>query len=185
MKINKIGTFNDVFEFTPNIHEDHRGFFYESFVSKLINNTVNQKKIFVQDNHSLSKKNVLRGMHFQVSPYAQTKLLRCVSGSIIEVIVNINRESADFLKHEKILVSPKKKNLIYIPSHYAHGFIALEDNTEVLYKTDNYYNAEMQVTLKWDDKLINIDWGIDPKKVILSQRDKNALTFSNYFNLDS
>lgn len=181
MKINRVGIFSDVFEFVPKIYDDHRGFFYESFVLKKIQEITNTDIEFVQDNHSLSKKNVLRGMHFQVTPWAQAKLLRCISGSILEVLVNIDKNSINFLKYEKILLSSKKKNIIFIPTNYAHGFLALENDTEVLYKCDKYYNPDKQITLKWNDEKINIKWNVDKQDVILSERDKDAVSFEQYF----
>ncbi len=183
MIINKIGTFSDVVEITPDIYYDHRGFFYESFVSKKIQDIIGYDINFVQDNHSLSSKNVIRGLHFQVTPLAQSKLLRCISGSVLEVIVNIDKNSSNFLKYEKIIVSESKKNSIFIPNHYAHGFLALEDDIELIYKTDNYYSAKEQVTLKWNDELLNINWNININDVILSERDKQAISFKEYFNL--
>ena len=169
---------NDLLIITPNIFKDDRGYFFESYniekLSKLI------KTDFVQDNESLSQKNVLRGLHFQNPPFAQAKLIRVVKGSILDVAVDLRKKSATFGRHFKHILSGENKQQLYIPEGFAHGFLCLEDNTILNYKCSNYYNPESENSIIWNDKELNIDWGI--LNPILAEKDKLAKKFSTFDN---
>ena len=140
---------NDLLIITPNIFKDDRGYFFESYniekLSKLI------KTDFVQDNESLSQKNVLRGLHFQNPPFAQAKLIRVVKGSILDVAVDLRKTSPTFGRHFKHILSGENKQQLYIPEGFAHGFLCLEDNTILNYKCSNYYNPESENSIIWND----------------------------------
>lgn len=168
----------DLIIITPNIFKDDRGYFFESYniekLSKLI------KTGFVQDNESLSQKNVLRGLHFQNPPFAQAKLIRVVKGSILDVAVDLRKTSATFGRHFKHILSGENKQQLYIPEGFAHGFLCLEDNTILNYKCSDYYNPESENSIIWNDKDLNIDWGI--LNPILAEKDKLAKNFSTFDN---
>lgn len=168
----------DLLIITPNIFKDDRGYFFESYnvekLSKLI------KTDFVQDNESLSQKNVLRGLHFQNPPFAQAKLIRVVKGSILDVAIDLRKTSPTFGRHFKHILSGENKQQLYIPEGFAHGFLCLEDNTILNYKCSNYYNPESENSIIWNDKDLNIDWGI--LNPILAEKDKLAKNFSTFDN---
>lgn len=168
----------DVLIFEPKVFGDERGFFMESFNQKLFEEAVGRKVEFVQDNHSKSSKGVLRGMHYQKPPYQQGKLVRCVSGSVFDVAVDIRVNSPTFSKWVGVLLTAENKRQFWIPEGFAHGFITLDDNTEFLYKTTNYYNPESEGSILWCDEQLNIQWPT-VNDVILSVKDKNASTFKS------
>lgn len=164
---------NGVKVYEPKIFEDERGLFFESYNKNLFfNNGITCE--FVQDNNSKSlKKYTIRGLHFQIGKYAQAKLVRCTKGSILDFVVDLRKDSKTFLSWEKVELSENNKKMIFVPRGFAHGFITLEDDVEVSYKVDNFYNKENERTLIYNDKTINIDWGINLTKenVILSEKD--------------
>jgi dTDP-4-dehydrorhamnose 3,5-epimerase len=169
--------FEGVFIIKPRIFEDERGYFFESFNKNVFKaNDLNVD--FVQDNESLSQKNVLRGMHFQRPPYAQGKLIRVIQGSVLDVAVDIRKTSKTYGKHLKVELSAKNKTMIYIPAGFAHGFLTLEDNTIFSYKCTNFFNKASEDALLWNDDEIRIDWGI--KTPILSDKDKKAQLFNSF-----
>lgn len=155
-----------------NFFKDERGWFSETFNKKTFKeNGINID--FIQDNHSFSKDvGVLRGLHFQKNPMAQTKLIRCTKGSIWDVAVDLRKSSSTYLKWYAIELSDKNKKMLLIPKGFAHGFITLKKNCEVQYKVDNYYNKSLDRTIIFNDSSINIKWPL--KNVILSEKDKNA-----------
>lgn len=170
----------DLILLKPQVYTDERGYFMESFNQKKIEKVI--KDTFVQDNESLSKKNVLRGLHFQMPPHAQAKLIRVVKGSILDVAVDLRKESATFGRHFKHVLSGENKLQLYIPEGFAHGFLCLEKDTILNYKCSTYYNAASEASILWNDPDLNIDWGI--KKPILAEKDqlaKNFITFDNPF----
>ncbi|EPM1711915.1 dTDP-4-dehydrorhamnose 3,5-epimerase, partial [Citrobacter freundii] len=132
----------EVLIFEPKVFGDERGFFMESFNQRLFEEATGRKVEFVQDNHSKSSKGVLRGLHFQRAPYAQGKLVRCVSGEVYDVAVDIRKNSKTFGRWVGITLSAENKKQLWIPEGFAHGFMTLTDNTEFLYKTTNYYHPE-------------------------------------------
>jgi dTDP-4-dehydrorhamnose 3,5-epimerase len=162
---------NDLFVIQPNVFEDERGYFFESFTSRSFESNgiiIN----FVQDNQSLSQKGVLRGLHFQAPPFAQGKLVRVIKGAVLDVVVDIRKNSASYGKQFSIELNEKNKTMLWIPVGFAHGFSTLEDNTIFSYKCTNYYNKKSEGCLLWCDKQLNIDWKInDP---VLSEKDKSG-----------
>lgn len=154
---------------TPKVFVDSRGFFVESYKkSEFVKNGIDCD--FVQDNHSKSTKGVLRGLHYQVAPKAQAKLVRCVKGKIYDFAVDIRPKSKTFGKYVRVELSEENKKMLYIPKNFAHGFVVLSEEAEILYKTDNEYSFEHDRGILWCDKDININWGIE--NPILSDKDK-------------
>ena len=161
----------DVKILVPKQFKDHRGFFSEVYSTKLLKDAGIDKP-FVQDNHSLSvEKGVLRGLHYQVAPMAQDKLIRVVRGSILDVAVDVRRGSATFGKHVTALVSADNWRQVFVPVGFAHGFVTLEPNTEVLYKVSAFYSPQHERGIRWNDPALGIEWGIGPGEAVLSPRD--------------
>lgn len=158
----------------PQIFADERGYFMESFRLDLLENFCAQKFHFVQDNESLSQKGVLRGLHFQLPPHAQTKLVRVVRGRVLDVAVDIRRDSATFGEFVAVELSGENKRQMLLPKGFAHGFLVLENDTVFAYKVDEFYSKECDRGILWNDEQININWGdfYDLNKLILSQKDK-------------
>ncbi|MGW8443644.1 dTDP-4-dehydrorhamnose 3,5-epimerase [Paenibacillus sp. S33] len=154
----------------PVVHGDHRGFFMESYNQNVMNSLgINYE--FTQDNHSLSAEpGVLRGLHYQLSPKAQTKLVRVVAGAIYDVIVDIRRDSKTFGQWVGVILSQYNKKQLLVPKGFAHGFCTLTPNTEVLYKVDEYYSSAHDRGILWSDPALGIDWPVS--KPILSQKDE-------------
>jgi dTDP-4-dehydrorhamnose 3,5-epimerase len=156
----------------PKKFGDHRGFFSEVYSRKGWTD-IGVQTDFVQDNHSLSvEKGVLRGLHYQIAPMAQDKLVRVVQGAILDVAVDIRRDSATFGKHVTAILSAENWRQIFVPAGFAHGFVTLQPNTEVLYKVSTYYSPSHERGIRWNDPKLAIDWGIDESKAILSNRDR-------------
>ncbi|MEI9704331.1 dTDP-4-dehydrorhamnose 3,5-epimerase [Escherichia coli] len=164
----------DVLIFEPKVFSDERGFFFESFNQKVFEEAVGRKVKFVQDNHSKSSKGVLRGLHYQLEPYAQAKLVRCMVGEVFDVAVDIRKSSPTFGKWVGVNLSAENKHQLWIPEGFAHGFLVLSNTAEVLYKTNNYYNKENERNIIWNDNTIGIDWPELNINVILSTKDKCA-----------
>ena len=169
--------------FTPNKFADERGYFFESwnkkqflkFIEKSQETTMKKKEInFVQDNQSLSSKNVLRGLHYQVTPYAQGKLVSCIDGEIFDVVVDLRKDSPSFARWAGLILSGINLKQLWIPEGFAHGFLSLKENTKVLYKTTNYWNKEAERSLKWNDPQINIKWPLFKSNPIVSKKDSLA-----------
>lgn len=156
----------------PVIHEDHRGWFIESYSQKEFE-THGITVQFVQDNHSLSRqKGVLRGLHYQKSPMAQGKLLRCTQGSLLDVAVDLRKDSPTYKKWFSVVLSAANKRLFFVPRGFGHGFLTLENDTQIEYKVDAYYSPQHDRSIRYDDPELGIDWGVDD--VILSDKDRNA-----------
>ena len=167
----------DVKILLPKQFKDHRGFFSEVYSTKLLNDA-GIATPFVQDNHSLSvEKGVLRGLHYQVGPMAQDKLIRVVRGSILDVAVDIRRGSPTFGKHATAVVSADNWRQIFVPVGFAHGFVTLEPNTEVLYKVSTFYSPQHERGIRWNDPALGIDWGIAEDAAVLSDRDRRHPLF--------
>ena len=176
--MNVIKTENpDVLIFEPKVFVDERGFFMESFNQKVFEEAVGRKVEFVQDNHSKSSKGVLRGLHYQLEPYAQGKLVRCVVGEVFDVAVDIRKSSPTFGKWVGVNLSAENKRQLWIPEGFAHGFLVLSETAEFLYKTTNYYHPEAEGSLLWNDDDININWP-SSFDIILSKKDENAPRFN-------
>ena len=161
----------DVKIIVPAKHGDHRGFFSEIYSRKALAE-IGVDLEFVQDNHSLSaQKCVLRGLHYQLPPMAQAKLVRVIRGAILDVAVDIRRSSPSFGKHVSAVLSAENWKQIFVPVGFAHGFVTLEENTEVLYKVTNYYSPRHERGILWNDPKLAIGWSIDPAAAVLSKRD--------------
>ncbi|HGY8197207.1 TPA: dTDP-4-dehydrorhamnose 3,5-epimerase, partial [Escherichia coli] len=157
----------DVLIFEPKVFGDERGFFFESFNQKVFEEAVGRKVNFVQDNHSRSVKGVLRGLHFQIRPYSQAKLVRCVKGEVYDVAVDIRPESSTYCKWVGVFLSAQNKKQLWIPEGFAHGFVVVSDEAEFLYKTTNYYMPSAEGCIRWDDPALNIDWPMKTNELIL------------------
>ena len=169
-----------VFEISLNPIEDERGFFMRTFDDNLFKEKGIDRK-WVQENHSRSeRKGIIRGLHFQLSPFSETKLVRCIKGTILDVFVDLREGSNTFGKWDSIELSEENKKMIFIPRGFAHGFCTLTDISEVLYKVDNFYNPSSESGLLWNDKDINIKWPV--KSPILSDKDLKNLSFKEFIN---
>lgn len=170
---------NDVVLVKPKVFGDNRGFFMESYKkSDFVKNGIDVE--FVQDNHSKSSAKVLRGLHYQQAPYGQAKLVRCSRGKIYDVAVDIRPQSKTFGKYVKVLLSEENKQMLYIPDGFAHGFVVLSDEAELLYKTSSEYAPAYDRGIAWNDPDIGIDWEIDFEPV-LSEKDKKQPTLKEVF----
>jgi dTDP-4-dehydrorhamnose 3,5-epimerase len=171
MKINK--TFiEDLLIIDPQLFKDDRGFFYESYNK----NNLDINIVFVQDNESKSNRGVIRGLHFQAPPFEQTKLVRCVSGNILDVAVDLRTNSKTYGKSFSIELSSENNRQLFVPKGFAHGFQVLSEIAIVSYKVDNYYNPDSDSGLIWNDKDLSIDWNLDLKP-ILSKKDLKLISF--------
>jgi len=148
----------EVVIFEPKVFGDERGYFYESFSQKIFEQATGLKRDFVQDNHSKSQKGVLRGLHYQLSPMAQGKLVRVIEGEVFDVAVDIRKKSATFGQWVGERLSAKNNKQMWVPEGFAHGFITLSDTAQFLYKTTNYYSPEHERCIAWDDPDLGIDW---------------------------
>ena len=174
---NKGNILNGPILLEPKLFEDPRGFFFESWNNSIFNNYANKEIIFSQDNHSCSKKGVLRGLHYQIPPTPQGKLVRCISGEIFDVAVDLRKRSETFGEWIGAHLSSHNKLMLWIPTGFAHGFLSLEENSEVVYKTSGNYDKQLERSIIWNDPKININWPfqrINYQEPILSDKDKNA-----------
>ncbi len=161
-----------VYIITPQVFGDHRGWFTETYNAEKFKE-IGIDTVFVQDNHSYSaQKGTLRGLHFQNAPMAQTKLLRCIRGKILDVAVDLRKGSPNYKKWVAVELSEENKKMIYIPKGFAHGFLTLSEDVEVQYKVDNFYSREHDRSVRFNDPEIGVDWGTDSP--ILSDKDLNA-----------
>ncbi|MFT6996463.1 MAG: dTDP-4-dehydrorhamnose 3,5-epimerase [Cryomorphaceae bacterium] len=156
----------------PSVFEDDRGYFIESFNKTAFKDATGVDVDFVQDNESMSNKGVLRGLHFQVPPFAQDKLVRVVRGSVMDVAVDLRQNSPTFGEYAKVLLSAKNKKQFFVPKGFAHGFVVLEDQTIFSYKCSKFYHRDSERSLKWDDPAIGIDWEVN--EPILSYKDRET-----------
>jgi len=165
--------------FEPNVFRDDRGFFFESFNQGQFEAVTNESVRFVQDNHSRSSKGVLRGLHYQLPPAAQGKLVRVSRGAVFDVAVDIRRSSDNFGEWVGYELSAGNFRQLWIPPGFAHGFLALTDDADVLYKTTDYYAPELDRSLRWDDPDIGISWPLDDMTPIVSPKDQAAPSLSD------
>jgi len=167
-------TIPDVLLIEPVIHSDERGYFVETFKQKLLDKALGYKVNFIQDNESKStSRGVLRGLHFQSAPFTQNKLVRVIKGVVLDVAVDIRRNSATFGKYVSVELSEKNKKQLFVPRGFAHGFIVLSEGAIFAYKVDAYYSAEHEEGIAYNDKDIDIDWRILESEIILSKVDQN------------
>ena len=156
----------------PNIFKDSRGYFFESFSQREFNEKVANIN-FVQDNESKSSYGVIRGLHFQKPPYAQSKLVRCVRGKVLDVALDIREGSPTYGKHVAVELTENNHRQLFIPKGFAHGFAVLSDEAVFQYKCDEFYHPEAEGAIAWDDPDLNIDWSIPADKILLSEKDKH------------
>jgi dTDP-4-dehydrorhamnose 3,5-epimerase len=163
----------------PTVYNDDRGCFFESFNVRRFNEALGQDVNFVQDNISVSRKGVLRGLHYQIGEYSQAKLIRVIKGSVLDVVVDLRKESATFGQHFKLKISEENRKSIFIPKGMAHGFLALTDEVIFSYKCDAYYYSQAEAGIKYNDPFLNIDWEIPESEIILSEKDLNLPKWEN------
>ena len=168
----------DVKLIEPTVFEDERGFFFESFNHKKFEEAIGRSVKFVQDNHSKSSKDVLRGLHYQQPPHAQGKLVRVVQGEVFDVAVDIRKTSPTFGKWVAEILSAANKKQLWIPEGFAHGFLTLSETAEFLYKTTNYYFAQAERSIHWNDPKIDVSWGVGISPVV-SPKDDIAPPLTN------
>lgn len=167
----------DLLVVQPKVFEDARGYFYESY-SKALFKQHGIDEDFIQDNQSLSQAGVLRGLHFQNPPYAQGKLVRVIKGAILDVAVDIRKQSPTYGQHYLIELNETNKTMLWIPGGFAHGFLTLQDNTIFSYKCTNYYNKASEGCILWNDNTLNINW--DVQNPLLSDKDKVGTPFNEF-----
>jgi dTDP-4-dehydrorhamnose 3,5-epimerase len=161
----------DVIIIEPTVHGDHRGYFVETFRADKLEAFLGYKLNFGQDNESKSSKGVLRGLHYQLPPHAQTKLVRVISGRVLDVAVDIRRNSPTFGQHVAVELTADNKRQLLVPRGFAHGFVVLEDDTIFAYKVDNYYSPECDRGIAFNDPALNIDWMLKTEELKLSAKD--------------
>ena len=161
----------DVIIIEPEVHGDDRGYFVETFRADKLEEFLGYKLNFGQDNESKSSKGVLRGLHYQLAPHAQTKLVRVISGRVLDVAVDIRRNSPTFGQHVAVELTADNKRQLLVPRGFAHGFVVLEDDTIFAYKVDNYYSPECDRGIAFNDPALNIDWILKTEELKLSAKD--------------
>ena len=159
------------FVLEPTIFKDERGYFMESFNGERFNSGIGSTVNFVQDNQSFSYKGVIRALHYQIGDHAQAKLVRVLSGTVLDVIVDLRKDSATFGKHIAIELSSENKKQVFIPKGFGHGFIVLSETAEFFYKCDNYYNKASEGGIIFNDPTLNIDWKLPADQYKVSQKD--------------
>ena len=185
LRSNKGNYLDGVLLITPNVFEDNRGYFYESWNKKKFNEIT--QTTFLQDNHSRSFKGVLRGLHYQLNPYAQGKLVRCISGEIFDVAVDIRINSPTFGKYVGEFLSSENYLQLWIPEGFAHGFLTISEKAEVVYKTTNIWDKNSERSIKWDDPSINIEWPeiiLKNNEILISPKDSQAPLLSEVNSKD-
>ena len=172
----------EIFIIEPVIYGDERGFFFESWNQKQFNKAVNQEVTFVQDNHSRSSKGVLRGLHYQLKQ-SQGKLVRVVSGAVLDVAVDIRKSSPTFGKHVAVELTAENYKQLWVPAGCAHGFMVLTESVDFIYKTTDYYSPKDEKCIQYNDPDLNIDWQLNGTKPKLSEKDRQGIPFkdSEYF----
>ena len=178
MKILKT-SIKDLVVIEPEIFYDSRGYFFESYNQNLFIKKLGDFK-FVQDNESKSSKGVLRGFHFQKPPFEQAKLVRCIEGEVLDVALDLRKNSSTYGKHEKVILSGDNKKQFFIPRGFAHAFLVLSETAIFSYKVDNIYAPESDSGIIWNDPNLLIDWGKDDSKLIISEKDKNLDMLKNF-----
>jgi dTDP-4-dehydrorhamnose 3,5-epimerase len=166
----------DVLLIEPRVFEDARGFFFESFREDVFKKETSLNVSFLQDNHSKSSQGVLRGLHYQLPPHAQAKLVRVIHGEVLDVAVDIRKSSPTYGQYIAEILSGENKKQLYIPEGFAHGFLTLSDTAEFLYKTTNFYHPESERCILWNDSTLNINWPKD-LNIQLSPKDLSGISF--------
>ena len=177
----------DVFLIEPTVHNDERGYFLETFKQEQLDKALGYEVNFIQDNEAVStSKGVLRGLHFQSPPFTQSKLVRVIKGKVLDVAVDIRRDSKTFGQHVSVELCEENKKQLFIPRGFAHGYLVLSESAIILYKVDAYYSAEHNEGIAYNDKDLNIDWHFSKEEITLSMADQNydslAENKKNYFD---
>jgi dTDP-4-dehydrorhamnose 3,5-epimerase len=171
---------NDLVIITPTVFEDSRGYFFEAYnQAKFLENGISYQ--FIQDNQSFSKRGVIRGLHLQINPFAQAKLVRVLEGEILDVAVDLRKNSATYGQHVSVVLSADNKKQLMVPHGFAHGFSVLSETASVLYKVDQLYHKESERGIRYDDPTLAIDWQVSPEEVIVSEKD---LILPNFDQID-
>ncbi len=167
----------DVILIKPTIHGDDRGYFVETFRQDLLEEAIGHKVNFVQSNESKSFKGVLRGLHYQLPPYTQAKLVRVIEGSVMDVAVDIRKSSATFGQYISVELTAQNKHQLFVPHGFAHGFVVLSDSAIFAYKVDNYYAPEHEMGISFDDEQLDINWGMSHEILQISEKDRQLPSF--------
>ena len=175
MKLNKTNI-SDLVIIEPKVFEDSRGYFYEPYNKQKFDNFFGSTN-FVQDNESRSSKGVLRGFHYQKPPFDQAKLVRCVQGKVLDIALDLRKQSKTFGKYEKVILTAKNKKQFFIPRGFAHAFLVLSETAIFSYKVDNVYAPEYDSGVVWNDPYLSIDWGFDESELIISSKDQKLTSF--------
>ena len=175
MKITKT-SISDLIIIEPKVFNDSRGYFFEPYNKNKFDKLIS-KTNFVQDNESKSIKGVLRGFHFQKPPYEQAKLVRCVYGKVLDVALDIRKNSKTYGKFETVILSGKNKKQLFIPRGFAHAFLVLSDTALFSYKVDNIYNPDSDDGIIWNDMFLDVDWPFEESDLIISEKDKKLVSF--------
>lgn len=165
----------------PKVFVDERGCFMESYNKKSFDNIISNV-VFIQDNESKSYKGVVRGLHFQNPPFAQTKLVRCITGKLLDITLDLRKNSKTYGKTNSVILSESNKNQLFIPEGFAHGFIVLSEFAIFSYKVNNHYSLNHENGVLWNDPKLKIDWKLDDSEIIISEKDKNLLPLSKINN---
>lgn len=171
----------DCFLVKPNVFEDHRGIFLETYNERRFEELTGIRKSFIQDNQSISKYGVVRGLHYQTGEFAQTKLVRVIFGKVLDVVVDLRTESPTFGKTFQTILDDQNLHQLYIPKGFGHGFVTLSEKSVFSYKCDQYYQPGSEAGVIYNDPSLNIDWGIPEDDMILSQKDSILPTFKEIF----
>jgi|SRR5690554_1676783 len=174
---------NDCFIVKPRIFKDSRGIFFESYNQKLFREKTGLNIDFVQDNQSVSAKGVLRGLHFQSGEMAQAKLVRVIQGKVLDIVVDIRKESSTFGQSFSLILDAEAHLQLFIPKGFAHGFITLSEESIFAYKCDNFYDSESEGGIIYNDATLNLDWHLPEEEFIISEKDKNLPSFKDVMNL--
>ena len=169
----------DVILIELTIHSDDRGYFVETFRQDLLEEVIGYKVNFVQDNESKSLKGVLRGLHYQLPPFTQAKLVRVIQGSVLDIVVDIRRSSPTYGQHVSLELTEQNKHQLFVPHGFAHGFVVLSDSATFAYKTDNYYAPEHDRGIAFDDKELKINWQLSAEELQLSNKDRAHPSLAN------
>jgi len=172
----------DLVIITPTLFHDERGYFYESFNENKFAELYNSRIHFVQDNQAKSTKNVLRGLHYQLAPYSQSKLVSVIEGEVLDVAVDLRKNSPTFGQHETIILSAENKKQFFVPKGFAHGYVVLSETATFFYKCDAFYNKQAEAGLAYNDPALKIDWKIDLLDAIVSEKDQKNPSLSNALN---
>jgi len=165
----------------PQVFQDSRGYFFESFNQNNFFEATGQHVNFIQDNETFSTKGVLRGLHFQTGKFAQAKLVRVIKGRVLDIAVDVRPDSSTFGEFQALELSEDNKKQFFLPRGFAHGFVVLSDTAIFAYKCDNYYNKESEAGIIYNDPSLNIDWQLPEKELLLSDKDKLLPTFEAFF----